>query len=229
MKQESNQLIKTSEIQQNNEIKSESENTKFVSLEENIEDDISVKSFDSSTSIHTPPNPRLYSGPLAEEYIELWNKIDIEDESWEVYANPHFTEFRRLRSQKKRLVWDNQVFDKFTPVWKQLKGKIGRPKGRSNVTIDEQICLDMIDAEELEIQKQQAEKRDKEARESEQEKNNSTGTKRKFKERKKNLDIQELQVTGGNVSSYLGDYLQTRSIKVKNDAFSYSNNNFKRK
>ena len=108
---------------------------------ENVEDDISVKLFDSSTSIHTPPDSRLYLSPLAKEYIEFWNRIDIEDESWEVYANPHFTEWRRLRSQKKRHVWDNQVFDKITPVWKQLKGKIGRPKERSNVTINKSASI----------------------------------------------------------------------------------------
>ena len=57
----------------------------------------------------------------------------------------------------------------------------------------------------------------------------STTTKWKFKEQKKNLvDIQELQVNE-NISSYLGDYLRARSIKVKNDTFSYSNNSFRRK
>ena len=38
---------------------------------ENVEDDISVKLFDSSTSIHTPPDSRLYLSPLAKEYIEF--------------------------------------------------------------------------------------------------------------------------------------------------------------
>ncbi|CAI2378561.1 unnamed protein product [Moneuplotes crassus] len=204
--------------------------TNYSSKEELLPDEkeeyenLSVGSCDSDQEISEIPEPTLFSESIAEDHLEQSNIVDVENESWSVYSNPMWDEYRKLRFQRNRLIWDTQTFDKFTPVWKQMRGKIGRPKDRKNITIDEQICHDMLEAEEAEKEMRLQEQRDYERRETVLREKNK-GVKHKQKEAHKFMDIYAAEIEGGNVSAYLGDYLQTRSMGVKSEAHSY----FKRK
>jgi hypothetical protein len=190
-KPERNQLKLTSHIKSENP-KVENSTIHPFKTQSPISSPSQSPSSSPTNSPKTLPPPVLFTSPIIPE-----GPFSTAEESWTTYSNPMYDLHRKLRYQKSHLIWDSQTFDKFTPVWKQMKGVTGRPKNRQNVTIDEQICIDM---EENEIQKPKV----------------FEGEKPVVKAKRKRWgEVEEVEGGEENVGRFLGDYLRTRKVKVE--------------